>query len=1085
MTATPPAPMDDAVRQRVRTDLDTNLSVEAGAGTGKTTLLVDRIFNLITTGRAEIEEIVAVTFTEKAAAELKYRVREKLEEQRIEAARNDTDRGQTELLNRALKKLDQAPISTIHGFASTILRERPVEAGVDPKFEVLDNLAQEFFFEHAWQGWINTNLEKHRQIFQRAISLGLRIKDIRALAENFYRNRDILPFPSFKAPPVDLAGFLDRLRADLGELAGLAPLCSNTEDSGYQRIQSMLRSADSFQALGEPQLLEQFLVTEFLVKAEGAQKNWTSPEHCRKQKEICNRLKSDLDQLRQRVKTSVVQQVALVIQGFVAEIQEKKNSLGLLDFQDLLLRCRDLLKSDLAVREYFQKRFRYLLIDEFQDTDPLQVEMVFFLAEAEARAADWDLVELKPGKLFLVGDPKQSIYRFRRADIAIYEAAKGHLCRGNSGPPGEQLDIQQNFRSSSGVIDWVNPVFNQLIRPSEGEKYSPEYLPIYAWHASDFGTRAPGRVLEIAAEYDPKAKIDEVRAVEAQATVHAIAEIVSQQWPVRDGKEQRPIAFRDMALLFPTYTGMQAYEDALKRAGIPYVLEGGKQYFQRQEVTSLIACLLAIDNPSDQLSIAGALHSIFFGISDRDLFSYFVKNKTFNYLEERVAVSPVSEALTILRSLHENRHLYQISEIIQELYEKTYVLETLTFYPHLKQAIANLLKVMQQAREYQHLGKVMARAGEAPVAVFHQFVRWLDQLEQEEVEEMDSLLSETEDDVVRLMSIHKSKGLEFPVVFLMKLHGAFYAGEQFFLDCSDKRLEYKLGTQRSGYFQSAGFEELSEKEKTRLEAERQRILYVAATRARDYLFVPRFVSGKPTGYAQFLDSIQMPEVPEIRYTREELKEPVKVDATLTEPLDRDWEDYRKNREEWKSNLDRACKEGREPSLRIVTATSRKQERETSQDSLGNLPEASARGDQAVETGSLVHQLLERWDFSERPPEHGNGRVGHLMENFLKSGLRERALAGRHWKELPFSVLVEGELNEGFIDLVIEEEDGMVLVDYKTDDVANEAEAGERMELQYRGQGEFYRMALKEAGLEVKDMLFAFLGPGCVLRLGSD
>ena len=361
--------------------------------------------------------------------------------------------------------------------------------------------------------------------------------------------------------------------------------------------------------------LARWLVREFVVKVEGAQKNWTSPQPCKIQKEICRSLQSDLDELRQRVKTQVVQQVGRIIRGFVEEIQAKKNSLGLLDFQDLLLRCRDLLQSNLAVREYFQRRFRYLLIDEFQDTDPLQVEMVFFLAESQARADDWTRVELKPGKLLLVGDPKQSIYRFRRADIAIYEAAKEHLCQGNSGPPGEQLDIQQNFRSCSEVIEWVNPVFDQLIHPSEGEKYSPEYLPIYAWPESDFESSAPARVMEITADYDPKAKIDELRGVEAQAVVHTIAEMVSSQWPVRDGKERRPVAFRDMALLFPTYTGMQIYEDALKRAGIPYVLEGGKQYYQRQEVTSLIACLLAIDNPSDQLSIASALHSIFFGIS--------------------------------------------------------------------------------------------------------------------------------------------------------------------------------------------------------------------------------------------------------------------------------------------------------------------------------------------------------------------------------------------------------------------------------------------------------------------------------------
>ena len=313
-------------------------------------------------------------------------------------------------------------------------------------------------------------------------------------------------------------------------------------------------------------------------------------------------------------------------------------------------------------------------------------------------------------------------------------------------------------------------------------------------------------------------------------------------------------------------------------------------------------------------------------------------------------------------------------------------------------------------------------------------------------------------------------------------HGAFYAGGQFFLDYAHKRLEYRLGTQRTGYFQSAGFEQLSEREQERLEAERQRILYVAATRARDYLLVPRFVGARPTGYAQFLDSIQMPEVPEIRYTREELKKPVKVDTTLTEPLDRDSEDYRKHREEWKSNLHRALEEGREPSLRIVTATGLKEAKlpDLTWQTTGT---SATNGGKAKERGLLVHRLLEHWDFAEELPENIDGKVLPFLESFINNGLRERALtAKRHWKELPFSVLVDGDLHEGVIDLVMEEDDGLVLVDYKTDRVANEQEAGERLDQAYRGQGEFYRRALEGAGLEVKEVLFAFLGPGCVLRL---
>ena len=814
---------------------------------------------------------------------------------------------------------------------------------------------------------------------------------------------------------------------------------------------------------------------ELEIKVEGNQKNWQAKQHCDRQKGICRSLRDDLEGLRAGIRSDVIQEVSQALKRFVEDFQGWKFSRGILDFQDLLILSRNLLRNNTDVRKYFQNKYRYILVDEFQDTDPLQVELIFYLGEQNPIAAAWNEVRLSSDKLFLVGDPKQSIYRFRRADIEIFERAKRKLEE-----VGETVRIRQNFRSVSPVIDWVNDVFRQLM--TRADDYAPEYVPIGALAESPSECSPDAGVYEITAEYDEtSASAERAREVEASAVVQTIAKMLREEWYVRDpqSRQKRPVQFRDIALLFPTYYSVRVYEDALRRVGFPYLLEGGKQYYQRQEVRSLINCLQAIDNPADELAVYGALHSIFFGISDQELFLHHEKNGSFNYLEAGPASPSLDGAFEILRQHHASRNIRRLSEITEGLYRDTRILETLTCFPYLRQSLANLQKVVQQARDFERLNELRPYVGGPLAASFQQFVRWLDRLEQEEVEETDSLVTENEDDVIRLMSIHKAKGLEFPIVFLVKLDGPFSATTDkgtFVLHYEAKRLEFRLGTMEEGYFTSAGFDDLVETEDPKLDAERRRLLYVAATRARDYLFLPRFFSKQPKGYAELLGRA-VPQVVthSLHFSGEELSRPVDSTVSSHKALDASLDDYLKHEAAWKESLDIALTAAMKPSLENLTATGEKTAQQPARD-----PEPSAwHGGQGMSLGARVHALLEKWDFRKNSAEAVDSELLPFVDNFFRSGIPSRALAARrYWREMPFAVLEEeSKLLEGMIDLVIEEEDGLVVIDYKTDNVNSREEARVRFNESYRGQGAFYRRALESAGLSVKSVAFLFLKTG--------
>jgi ATP-dependent helicase/nuclease subunit A len=442
-------PADAAIRKQATEDIQDLFAVEAGAGTGKTSLLVARYLQLIQKGGASPSQIVAITFTEKAAAELKDRIREKL--------------GESE--HPALEELDRAPISTIHAFASSLLRERPMEAGIDPNFQQLDQIAAQAFLDHCYDWFFPTILSSKNRSITRALAAGISLGRIRQLALLLlYRHRDLLAGIPKTGNPLDTESFFLEVATEADSLWALASSqCVDTMDAGYQSIEKLYQEVASLRS-ASADVKERALLVRIQAAGKGNQKAWANPKVAKEQKERMRALGAKLKEAQSSLRQDIFTELLSALADYASYVDEEKRKNGKLDFDDLLLLSRNLLKEHRDVLDYFRGRYKYLLVDEFQDTDPVQTELVFQLASRPASPNTVGSFDLEPGKLFLVGDPKQSIYRFRRASIEVYGAATKNLEK-----IGSRLLIQQNFRSSPALIDWVNAVFPTVLADKQGK----------------------------------------------------------------------------------------------------------------------------------------------------------------------------------------------------------------------------------------------------------------------------------------------------------------------------------------------------------------------------------------------------------------------------------------------------------------------------------------------------------------------------------------------------------------------------------------------------------------------------------------
>ena len=1096
-------PADHEARQRVLSELDTCFLVEAAAGTGKTTLLIDRIMSLLRQERASLAEVAAITFTEKAAGELKVRLREAIER----ALRRGS--GAQQKMRAALVELDSMTVSTIHGFCAELIRERPVEAGVDPNFSVADELECSLIFEEAWDEWLAEQMSFDNSALRRAIEIGIRFQEagdhgltLPGLARILIEKRDVLPslYMAERWPPSRLAEAAEHIRAAVaGLVTAVASDCSSPgEDKGAQQISRLRDWSARFAGPDVDEMISWLRARPAIKSRLGSQTNWATKSGLIEVKAGLGQLKATVESAWANVTHGILCDLVDLVLPFVARFSEAKARRRKLDFVDLLLVARDMLAHSRPARDYFKRAYRYILVDEFQDTDPLQAEIVFFLSEERNRhAPDWESVSLQPGKLFIVGDPKQSIYRFRRADLDLYSKVKQSIAR-----QGEVINLSVNFRTVPKILTEANAVFKPLMTGPVDGRYEPEHVELIPFREAS-NKDAGVRLLCPPAGMPTEAlKADDWRRKESGCIAAFLRDAVERAIEVHDVEtgHPRPVAYRDIAILYRNTTGLQALEDALRAHDVPYQVAGGRHYYTRLEFQDLLCVLRAVENPYDALNVVGALRSPFFGHSDEDILGHFLAGGVFNYLKPSPPeCSALADAFEVFMELHRLRTANSAASVLAELFERTQALQIYAMKPHGQQRVANLLKV-------QDIARTLAGSG---LTSFGGLVRWLAQMENRRQAEGESPVAEAHDNFVRLMTLHSAKGLEFPVVVLANLGAKDARSETHVLDRTTRRLALNFGRAANTLDWAEAFQD----ERDRQEHERRRLFYVAMTRARDLLVLPAY--WWPSAQAGFLgyigdryprtdqgqaccdDTDAQPVATESYDIDKKSRDAFRLRPTLGESLPKVAEEFWQHRTNWKASLEERARQLN--SARTIITATREMAEESFELNRSEFPSGGSEAASAMDLGSLVHKLIEIADPSaseesiqsladalareyDLPPDDA-GIATRLAKRALDHPLlKERAASAKEMhREVPFCVNYGDQLLEGAVDLLFVEDDGAVIVDYKTNDVTEEeaAAAAER----YRPQAEIYARAMTAAlGVPIKEVTFLFLRPGKAVAL---
>ncbi len=849
--ATYPA-TDEGARRRIRESIGESLIVEASAGTGKTTALVERIVAVLKAG-FKIDRIAAVTFTHKAAGEMKLRLRAELDRARRDAP----------ILEDALQRLEEASIGTIHSFCAQILRERPVEACIDPAFEELTDQGNDRIFRAAFRAWLEKKLGAASPGLKRAFArMAWRDSwdDTPPLEQLMFAGRKLIEWRDYTAAwrrdAFAREQETDGLVTAALELAEMSSRARRTTDNLYRALAPARWLADAMKtaeaaAARDYDGLESLLLklgrdlARDSKKGSGAYGEGVSRDELLARRE---RLQHSIEQFRRKADADLAAVLHEEMADLVDEYESRKQHAGKLDFVDLLLKVRDLLRDKPSVRKHLQQRFTHLFVDEFQDTDPLQAEILLLLAADDPKLSDGFQARPVPGKLFLVGDPKQSIYKFRRADMVLYRDIRDKLTERGVG----FVRLTRSFRSVPDIQHFVNAAFETEMT-GDAEAGQADWAPLEQDRPAP-----PGRpsvvALPVPRPYKRQIAKEAINRSLPDAVAAFTAWLVDESgWGYLDGEEFKKFRARDIAILLRRRTQggkdlTRDYARALEARNIPHLLGASRSFHKREEVETMRAALTAIEWPHDELSVFSTLKGSLFAITDEMLLLYRHRVGPLHPYRRTAAsadaaFTPIVEALDLLAELHRQRNHRPFAATVNALLEATRAHAGFVVRPGGQQILANVARVAELARSYELSGGISFRG----------FVEELEaRAEKEDTTEAPAL--EDDSDGVRLLTVHSAKGLEFPVVILADLTANIAAREpDHHVDGVRRLCATRL--LRCAPRELADHEPV---EQLREHAEGVRVAYVAATRARDLLVVPAIGDGPFEGWLSPLNKAMYP-----------------------------------------------------------------------------------------------------------------------------------------------------------------------------------------------------------------------------------
>ncbi len=1064
----PAPPPDEASRVRIRTDLDTTLFVEAGAGAGKTSSLVARIVSLVRAG-VPITGIAAITFTEKAAAELRSRTRLSLEHDPTPQAR------------AALDRLDHAPIGTLHSFARRMLFDFPIDAGLPPGFSVLDELESGLAFEERWDDLLDRLLDEPdppggmidggRAFVELCEFDGFGIsKGARRMADDFRANWDLVDDRVDLADPGPLQLDIAPLLA-LGAAIGSTPVPpDDTQAETTRDIAALiddLASTDSLRTRLEliVELDRRFGHWGDGRRWPGAKGKWTKAFGAggASDLEALQGLEIELGRVARELLEAVRRHRRLllgaVIGRFVLDAAARRTEAGLLEFHDLLVLARRLLTDRPHLRRLLHERYQRVLLDEFQDTDPIQLEIAVRLTadpdDADQATTDgagapaWRRLQPIPGRLFIVGDPKQSIYRFRRADIAQYLRAGDQV-------GADRVTLSANFRSTQAVIDFANDVFGRLIVFEADAQ--PAFQPLDACRTAVALGHGTVSVLGADRHDDltPNSRngdlgaADALRLREAADVAAAVSTALAEGWPVHDDAlgALRPCRPGDICILLPTRISLPALETELRSAQLSYRAENSSVVYATAEIRHVMMVLRAADDPTDELTMVEALRSPLYGCSDVELWEWKRQGGSWNPWASAPAgldAHPVAASIAHVRSVAERIGWASPADLLASIVDDRRVLDLALAGPDGRDVWRRVRYVIEQARAWADAGGHGVR----------RYLQWA-KLQASESRVADTILPENDHDAVRVMTIHAAKGLEFPITIVAGLttrprrattNGVVWANDTWML---------------TGRGDDGVFDAHQPIDEQMGDAERRRLLYVACTRASDHLVVSLH-RGAPTKANEHYDDWGPLTSAELLFAagaddpssgaRATAFAPAPFVSAAPTSVDLEWSDPAIWAAERNTVLRRASRRTGIAATRLSEELATIGDRDAVDDpGLDKRPvnvetPPWQRGRYGTSIGRAVHGVLQFCDLATgsdidnlaRSQCAAEGVIGleHRVASLARSTLatpvvRQVVDGAEHWRELFVAAPVGDRVLEGYVDLLVRTADGLVIVDYKTD-----------------------------------------------------
>ncbi len=1044
-------PPDQNVRDRIAAEFDKSFFVEAGAGSGKTHSLVDRMSGLIRYGHAGVDNIAAVTFTRKAAAELREKFQIRLEEILHDKL---TPTPQKELVVRALANFEQSSVSTIHSFCARLLRERPVEAGIDPGFEEIEEEDDAIYAGIVWAEYLNKQGFENSKVISWMQENGIAPQSLVDIYQKLVRYTDVEVFraligrPDFTQTKKDVKSFISALQQ-------MIPSTEPVDE--WDDLQRVVRRALKLESLGyfEEDRLFVDLLKVLRKKAKVTQKAWPDAK-------LAKQYEADFIEFQNKVVVLALRQWSEYLHkplidfalGGVAYYEQWRKERSTLNFQDLLMRTADLLRDNEEVRAYFKNRIKYLLVDEFQDTDPIQAEITMLLTGADNTECDWRKVKPKSGALFLVGDPKQSIYRFRRADIDIYNQVKGIFSKG----AGEVVGLTANFRSLDPIRDLTNQVFKGIF-PEKDTKHQAKFAPLDTIRGKSDDYTNGIFVNAIPKVLRNSRKV--IAEIDAKIVANWIHQAINGGLKLeRKAQEGAPDAKPgDFMIIAKGKDNLAVYAKALEVRGVPYELTGGENFGNSEELYEIFKVLKAVADPKDPVAIVAALRGLFIGASDNDLYDFAREGGKFSYLSVATkGPEIITSALKRLRKYNE------ISEHNSPVTAVEMIVEDLGTIP------LAMSQEMGSSRAGNILKAIELLRGEKPNSTcsFIELVEYLFEIrETAKIEEM-SLFPATAK-AVRVMNLHKAKGLEAPVVILADPgpRDVDFDPELHIARTGEKSVGYFTVSRSLGEYGSElvafpeNWDGFASEEKLYELAEKVRLDYVAVTRAKNILVVSTYHEGtvsKPWellyGYIKSMESL--PDLGPVRGVKER-------------------EVFELSKMEWGAEKEKIAA-GIEKIKAVSYGTQSASDMTDKADVF-----TGESGGSGANWGTAVHRALELCARGKR--DHLNVTGVRLLEeggvpvsdigNLLK--VVDKVMTHEIWHrmeraqekyfEVPFSAVDKGAVVRGVIDMIFKEADGWVIVDYKTDDFEKDL----KRKVTYESQLGIYQKFWEDiAGEKVKE-----------------